>query len=200
MADDSDNAAQMRRTKRYFWLFLTFPLVLVAAGFGIRALHLGWTGTVMFVALAAVAMVLLVNGAQRRTRAMGCNSPAQDRYNRRMMVIGIVYMISFMLAIFAQVQLHVAGALLWLAAAAPTLSVIAMIWAMARLIIEEEDEYLRQRIVVQALAGTAGLLAIATIWGFLELFGLAPHAPAWLAVPVFALSMALFALIGKVRT
>ena len=38
-----------------------------------------------------------------------------------------------------------------------------------------------------------GLMAIASVWGFLEMFDLAPHVPAWSAFPLWA------ALIGPAQ-
>jgi hypothetical protein len=198
--DDAAKTGRGRATRRLLWLFFAFPVAVVAAGFGVRSLHLGWIGTLLFMVLVAIAMIVLMLAAQARINALGCSSPAQNRYNLRMMVAGVAYMFTFLFATFAYRRLHVEGAWMWLAAAAPTLSVVAMIWAMARLMIEETDEYLRFRMAVQGLAGTAGLLTLATVWGFLEQFGLVPHAPGWLAVPVFALCSGLFALLRKARS
>ena len=64
-----------------------------------------------------------------------------------------------------------------------------MIAAMGRLIVEEEDEYLRYRFVRAALFWLGTLLTLATVWGFFEQFDLVPHAPGWMAVPVFALGL-----------
>jgi hypothetical protein len=64
-----------------------------------------------------------------------------------------------------------------------------MVWAMGRLVTEETDEYLRFRYVRGSLFGLATLLTVATVWGFFEQFDLVPHAPTWLAFPVFAVGL-----------
>jgi hypothetical protein len=82
------------------------------------------------------------------------------------------------------------GAGAWLLAALPALPVLGMIWAIFRLIVETDDEYQRFLFVKQILIATALTLAIATVWGFLEDFGMAPHAPAYWATVLW------FAMIG----
>ena len=50
-----------------------------------------------------------------------------------------------------------------------------------------------------ALIATGLLLAVATFWGFLTTFGVAPAVPMWTAVPVWCLGLGLGHVIGKVR-
>jgi hypothetical protein len=71
---------------------------------------------------------------------------------------------------------------------------------MGRLIIEETDEYLRWKIVAHSLVATGGLLAVTTFWGFLEMFKLVPHVPAWGSLPLFAVLMGLSQALRLVRT
>jgi lipopolysaccharide export LptBFGC system permease protein LptF len=54
---------------------------------------------------------------------------------------------------------------------------------------EETDEFARTTLIQSLLWGAAGTLSVATVWGFLENFGKASHAPTWAAVPVFAIFM-----------
>ena len=71
----------------------------------------------------------------------------------------------------------------------PALPVLFMIRAMALLIKEERDEYLRMRIVEQVLIATGFLLAVTTLYGFLSAFDLAPKLDAFLTVPVWAVGL-----------
>jgi hypothetical protein len=73
-----------------------------------------------------------------------------------------------------------------------------MLCAMVSLLREETDEYIRARLVRQWLFGGGVLLVLATVWGFFEQFGMAPHVPSWVAFPVFAVGMS-FAMIVKER-
>jgi hypothetical protein len=75
--------------------------------------------------------------------------------------------------------------------------IIGMIVTMARLLVEETDEYQRMRIVRASLVATGLLLAIASVWGFLEMFELVPHVWAWAAFPVWAVGLALGQLANR---
>jgi hypothetical protein len=166
----------------------------------IRELHWGWWGTIVLFALAFAATVGLALLAERRTKRIGADSPANRRYNRRILVFALLYGASLIGSAWAWRAAHVGGPWLWPIAAAPALAVLGMIWAMGRLIIEETDEYLRWKIVAHSLVATGGLLAVTTFWGFLEMFKLVPHVPAWGSLPLFAVLMGLSQALRLVRT
>ena len=63
----------------------------------------------------------------------------------------------------------------------------------------KRQEYLRARTVNAALVATGLLLAIATFWGFLTTFGVAPDVPMWAAVPVWCFGLGIGQFVGKVR-
>ena len=67
----------------------------------------------------------------------------------------------------------------------PGLGVIAMIWAMARLLIELDDEYLKVLEVRKALAATGVVLAVASVWGILELYTDVPPLPVFFIFPLW---------------
>jgi hypothetical protein len=71
----------------------------------------------------------------------------------------------------------------------PALPIIAIFVLVGRYLIEEQDEYLRMRMVRQILWATGLTLAATTLWGFLEDAGL-PH------VPMFYVSVFWFAGLG----
>jgi len=76
--------------------------------------------------------------------------------------------------------------LLALAVAVP---VLFMIRAMTLLLKEETDEYLRMRFVNQSLIATGFMLSIATLYGFLNAFDVAPRVDAWAAFPLWAIGL-----------
>ena len=67
----------------------------------------------------------------------------------------------------------------------PGLGVVAMIWAMARLLIELDDEYLKLLEVRKALAATGVVLAVASVWGLLELYTDVPKLPVFFIFPLW---------------
>lgn len=186
--------------RRMIYLIIGFPLLMIALAMIQIRFQLGWIGATGIVVIAMAMTFLLIRASEAKMRALGCVSPAILRYNRRMVAASMVYMAALFASIYAYKTWHLGGALLWGAAFATALPVLAMVWAMGRLVVEESDEYLRSRIVRQALFGTGGLLAVATVWGFLEQFMLVPHVPAWAAVPVFAIMLGVAALLPANRS
>jgi hypothetical protein len=87
-----------------------------------------------------------------------------------------------------------ARVLLAIAVAVP---VLFMIRAMALLLKEETDEYLRMRIVNQSLVATGFMLTIATLYGFLNAFDVAPRVDAWAAFPLWAVGLGIGRLFQR---
>jgi hypothetical protein len=80
------------------------------------------------------------------------------------------------------------GVSAYLAAALPALPIVGVFFVIGRLLVDlKTDEYVRMLLVRQTLVATAVSLTVATVWGFLESFDLAPHLEAyWFAVLWFA--------------
>lgn len=113
------------------------------------------------------------------------------RYTFRIIGFGLIYAVALVATILVMQQPWApSGAAAYGLAVLPALPVLGMIWAIGRLVVETEDEYQRFLFVKQILIATALTLAIATVWGFLEDFGMAPHAPAYWATVLW------FAMIG----
>lgn len=176
--------------KRNFLLLIIgefAALALVAAA--MIWFDLGWIGAVLIAAIVAVFTVMIVRSGEQRARSAGNFSLAMGRYNRRMLIASAVYVVGLFGAIWAHDNLSLNSISAFVFALLPSIGVLAMVWAMARLVTEEEDEYLRFRYVRASLFGLGTLLTLATIWGFFEQFDLVPHAPSWMAVPVFAIGL-----------
>ena len=111
--------------------------------------------------------------------------PVERRY--------VVRLLSFMAlygAVFLSTKpfqtVHAAAAVRWTLALLLALSTLGAVWAIARYLVEEDDEYLRMR-QAQAVLGATGLtLAVYTLWGYLAVFGLARGLPAYEIFPVFS--------------
>jgi hypothetical protein len=75
------------------------------------------------------------------------------------------------------------GAIAYAAAVLPALPIVGVFFVLGRLLVELDDEYVRMLMVRQTLVATAFMLSVATIWGFVESFGLLPHVEAyWAAI------------------
>jgi hypothetical protein len=120
-----------------------------------------------------------------RSLVMNCGAPLTRpirAYMRRLFIMLAVYLVLLfaVIMIFQRPQ-PPTGMLAVAVAALPALPIIGMFWTIARLLIETDDEYQRMLFAKQILIATALTLSIATIWGFLENFGQAPHVPAFYA-------------------
>ncbi len=180
------------RTRQNFTLLVLGELIALAlAAAAMLWFDLGWMGTVIIVLIVAAFTYAIVRTGERRALEDGCGSPAMKRYNRRMLAVSGVYVAGLFGAILAHQALKPTGILAFAIAFVPSIGVLGMVWVMARLLIEETDEYLRYRTIRSYLFGLGTLLTLATIWGFFEQFALVPHIPSWAAVPVFAIGMGL---------
>lgn len=197
MTADTTAAAAKRMT--YFWVAAFFvgmfgtPFLLDATD----VVPARWEMLVML--LPMLLLIPMIRATERMQLATGCGSPVARRYNRRMLAASFAYVAGLIIALTLfkehEVTKPVAAALSLL----PTLPVLAMIAAMGRYVIEESDEYLRARTVNAALIATGLLLGIATFWGFLTTFGVAPNVPTWAAVPAWCVGLGVGQLVAKVR-
>ena len=119
-------------------------------------------------------------------------SAANKRYLWRLGAAMAVYMGSLFLAEILIEDRGMTGLPAYLLATIPGLMVAAMFWLYGRLIVEEQDEYLRLIYVRQSLIATGICFTIAGIWGFLETYGLIFHIAAfwWPVIWCFGLGIA----------
>lgn len=170
-------------------LVIAEAVTLTAAAIAMVIFDLGWIGAVGMAILVAMFTYTLFRAGERRAIDSGNFSPAMGRYNRRMLAAGALYVVGLFTAIWAHDELRPDGILAFAVALLPSIGVLWMVWAMGRLLAEEQDEYLRHKLVRASLFGLGTLLTLATVWGFFEQFDLVPHVPTWAAVPVFALGL-----------
>jgi hypothetical protein len=104
---------------------------------------------------------------------------AQQRYNRRVLVLCSAYAMLLFLTIWLLKHQLVAGPLAYAVGVLPALPVVGCFVQMGRYLTEESDEYVRQLVVRQQLAATGLTLSAMTVWGFLEGFELVGHVVAF---------------------
>jgi len=107
------------------------------------------------------------------------NSSAQRRYVRRVGVAMLAYLATLFLAVSLVKHGRVDGPIAYLLAILPGISVAGVFWAIGKLLVEDQDEYLRMLLVRQTLVATGFTLTLVTVWGFLENFRLVPHVDAF---------------------
>lgn len=174
---------------------IAFAAAMCAIAYSEHRGFLGGWRSLPFVAAAALLLVPMTKAANNRQAAAGALSPATRRYNRRMLIWSLGYVLCLGTAMTVRNYLDPHGALLWAIAVLPSVPMLFFVWTLARYVLEEEDEYLRYRQTSAALIGLALVLLAGTLWGFMETFGVAPHVPAWWVVPVWAIGLGLGQMI-----
>ena len=130
---------------------------------------------------------------------MNTQNTAQRTYLKRMVLVSITYLASIFLA---SALIDEGDPVTWLTVALaimPGLGVVGYIWAIARLMIEETDEFLRMLIVRQSLIATGIALSAASVWGFLEQFGVAPHIEAYWWAVIYFVGFGVGAMINRIQ-
>lgn len=102
-------------------------------------------------------------------------SPAAKRYNRRVIVLMLIYAVALIGAVYAFKHHLLSGPLAWVVGVLPALPIVGVFAAIGLYLVEERDEYLRMMMVRQTLWASGFALSIATVWGFLESFELVRH-------------------------
>ena len=125
-------------------------------------------------------------------------STARSRYNRAVLACGIVYAAALFNGT-GYFRHHPGGhgAVAYLTAIAPALPIIAMFVALGRYLVAERDEYVRLLMVRQTLIATGLALSLATVWGFLESFDLAPHIDSYFIAVVWFGGLGFGACVNK---
>lgn len=113
--------------------------------------------------------------------------PEVKRYTRDVLIVMTAYVVALIGVNMWFKAAPPSGALAYVAAALPALPILGVFALIGRLLARLRDEYVRMLLVRQSLVATAFALSVATVWGFLESFELAPHAEGyWAAVLWFA--------------
>jgi hypothetical protein len=115
-------------------------------------------------------------------------SPAQRRYNKRVLVLSLAYALLLFGAVWLFRFGHAPGGpARWVLALLPALPIVGIFAAMGRYLGEENDEYLRMVEIRKALIATGLTLAVTTCIGFLQAFDLVPRIDLyWAAILWFA--------------
>lgn len=90
------------------------------------------------------------------------------------------------------------GPLLWGLAIIPGLAMLGIFYAFGMLIMEQRDEFVRMLVIRQVVIGTAIALCFATIWGFLEEFGLVEHIYAYYVAVAWVVGFAVGGLVNRI--
>ncbi|MEX0342597.1 MAG: hypothetical protein AB3N06_08420 [Erythrobacter sp.] len=172
-----------------FWVGLYFLSVAIIGALRISGAINGPTG---FILLAAATGILIPITRKAHGGAMA-------RYNRRVLICTFGYVLGLGIAVTLWNEYELTDPVVFAISLLPTLPTFGIIWAMARYLAEEQDEYLRHRTIMAALVALGFVLAVGIFYGFLEMFELVPHIWAWWVLPVWAVALGLTQFWHKVR-
>jgi len=137
-------------------------------------------------------------GVYRRTSGR-MRSTAAKNYSRRFMTAMSVYVFTLLTTVGVWRYLKPTGVLAYALATAPALPLIAAIGVIGVYLREEPDEFQRAILAEGALWATGGMMGIASVWGFLEMFRLVPHVDSWFAFPIWAVLLAPGQMLARRR-
>ena len=126
-------------------------------------------------------------------------NPAYRRYTRRMLPISIAYVAAVALASFIVPDDAAPSVVAVALATIPGIAVVGWIWAMARLLTELDDEYLRMLEVRKFLIASGFALALTSIWGLIELFTSVPRLPVFFVWPLWCVGMVVGQAVNRAR-
>lgn len=125
-------------------------------------------------------------------------NPAYLRYTKRMVPLSVLYVAAIALATRLVPDNAPASATTVALALLPGFAVLGWIWAMGRLLIELQDEYLRMLEVRKFLVATGVTLAVCSVWGILELFSpFVPRMPVFLVFPLWAVGLFVGVVVNR---
>ena len=126
------------------------------------------------------------------------STPAQRRYTKSVLLLSVSYaLILFGTVGFFRNHGHMSDPQSYIIAAMPALPIVGIVYRIGRYLIDERDEYLRMLMVRQALIATGITLSVATVWGFIEDAGLAPHVAAYHAAVLWFFGFGVGACVNK---
>lgn len=107
-------------------------------------------------------------------------SKARSRYNKAVLLCSAGYACALIGGeLYFRNHPGAHGPTAYFAAVVPALLIVAVFFLIGRYLVEEKDEYQRMLMVRQSLVASGFALSVATIWGFLESFGLVAHVEAF---------------------
>jgi hypothetical protein len=124
-------------------------------------------------------------------------SAAWVRYNWRVVWLSLAYAMLLIAAVYGFKHQLVPSLLKYPVAVLPALPIIGIFGAMGRYLVEEQDEYVRMLMVRQMLWASGFALSCATIWGFLDNFGLVGHADGYWVVIAWFFGLGIGGVVNK---
>jgi hypothetical protein len=124
-------------------------------------------------------------------------TPAWKRYNWRVIWLSLLYAAFLLPAVYAFKHQLVPTAFKYVVAVLPALPIIGIFAAIGRYLVEEQDEYVRMLMVRQTLWASGFTVSAATIWGFLDNFGLVGHLDGYWVAAAWFVGLGIGGIVNK---
>jgi hypothetical protein len=124
-------------------------------------------------------------------------TPAWKRYNWRVVWLSLLYAAFLIAAVYSFKHQLLSGGIAYIVATLPALPIIGIFGAIGRYLVEEQDEYVRMLMVRQTLWASGFALSAATVWGFLENFGLVGHVDGYYVLIAWFFGLGLGGFVNK---
>ena len=118
---------------------------------------------------------------------MGClqKNPATRRYVYRFVPTMTAYVVFLLFAEWAIHRFHPTGWLLYGLAVLPAIPIVGIIVVVGLYLAEEKDEFQRNLLIQSMLWGLGAIMALTTVWGFLQIFTPIPRFQPYMTFPLF---------------
>jgi len=118
---------------------------------------------------------------------MGClqKNPATRRYVYRFVPTMTAYVVFLLFAEWAIHRFHPTGSLLYALAVLPAIPIVGIIVVVGLYLAEEKDEFQRNLLIQSMLWGLGAIMALTTVWGFLQIFTPIPRFQPYMTFPLF---------------
>ena len=116
-------------------------------------------------------------------------TPARRQYLVRTLIVTAIYIAGIFGASYLIRDVGVSRPLAFAGALVPGLAIAGMFYNTLSMIAATTDEFMRMLAVRQQLIAAGFALALASVWGTLEMFDLVPHAEAFYIVMLWAVGL-----------
>jgi len=125
-------------------------------------------------------------------------TPVRRRYLIRTLIVMAVYVAGIAAAKYLIADVGVSRPLALAVALVPGLAMAAMFYNTLSMIAATSDEFMRMLAVRQQLIAAGFALALASVWGSLEMFELVPHVDAFYVVVLWAIGLFVGQLANRI--
>lgn len=160
--------------------------------------------TALILMIAPIGLLIPMLKAANRQADAGIAScmgkgQAKRNYVKRVAFSTALYLIAIGLMTFVLKDGEPSAALRAILATLPGLAIIGIFWAIGRLIVEEQDEFMKMLVVRQTLVATGLSMSTASVWGFLESADVVIHADAYWWAVVWFFGLGVGAVINRIQ-